>query len=281
MAEHSSPHQDAPRALAPLGFLLQSVLCQGIALGCVVGAQEICSAVAPVIPMGGRWAAATLIGVQALIAWAIARGVKLPPVWQLFNLVIVPGIAILASFEVPTLPLSILVFLVALLYLPTFWTRVPYYPTSVETYAEVARHLPSGRGFTCVDLGCGFGPLLRFLARGAPEGRFLGVEISPLAFVVAFLGSIPTHNIRIRYRSMWSLDLGAYDVVYAFLAPGPMPELWAKVEREMRPGSIFISNTFPAPAPADQVIEIPDRRSARLFLYRIAAKSQRPRGDAA
>lgn len=265
---HGASTQTGPRALAPLGFLLQSVLCQVIALGGSLAIRGAWPAVAPVVPLGAPWVAAVLIGIQALIAWLIARGIKLPPVWQIFNLALVPAIASLASFELPTLPLSILVAIVALLYLPTFWTRVPYYPTSTKTYAEIAHHLPIDREFTFIDLGCGFGPLLRFLARRAPRGRFLGVEISPLAFVGAFLGALMVRNLRIRYRSIWSVDLGAYDVVYAFLAPGPMAELWAKVEQEMRPGTVFISNTFPAPAPADQVIEIADRRAARLYLYR-------------
>jgi len=270
---HDTPTRTGPRALAPLGFLLQSVLCQGIALGGSLALRGAWPVTAPVVPLSAPWVAALFIGVQALIAWVVARGVKLPPVWQIFNLALVPAIASLASFELPAVPLSIIVALVALLYLPTFWTRVPYYPTSTETYAEIARHLPTDRAFTFVDLGCGFAPLLRFLARRAPQGRFLGVEISPLAFVGASLGALMVPNLRIRYRSIWSVDLASYDVVYAFLAPGPMADLWTKVEREMQPGSVFISNTFPAPAPADQVIEIADRRAAHLYLYRRPLKA--------
>ena len=39
----------------------------------------------------------------------------------------------------------------------------------------------------------------------------------------------------------------AGDVVYAFLSPAPMPRLWEKVQREMRPGTLFISNRFIVP----------------------------------
>lgn len=273
MSEKVAPQRRAPRALAPLGFLLQSAMCQGIALACALGARSGWSAAAPLVPWGERGMATILLVAQALIAWGIARGVRLPPVWQLFNLALVPAVASLAAFEVPTVPLSILVGFIALLYLPTFWTRVPYYPTSIETYAEVARHLPPDREFSFVDLGCGFAPLLRFLARRFPRGKFLGVEISPLAFLGAFAGSLLTRNLRIRYRSIWSVNLSSCDVAYAFLAPGPMPELWAKVEREMGPGSVFISNTFAAPVAADQIIEIPDRRGARLYVYRRPARA--------
>jgi hypothetical protein len=265
MLNESKSPTAAPHPLAPIGFLLQSFLCQGIALGCGVALRRL---IETFTPLWGWWTMLILVFTQAIIAWSVARWTKLPVAWQLFNLLVVPGIAALFFFEVPALPFAILVVLAALLYLPTFWTRVPYFPTSVETYAEVARLLPPERDFTAIDLGCGFAPLLRSLARSSPRGQFTGVEISPLAFLGASLGSLLHSNVAIRWRSIWNVDLGKYDVVYAFLAPGPMPELWAKVVREMRPGSIFISNTFAAPAEADAEIPISDKRGARLYVYR-------------
>jgi SAM-dependent methyltransferase len=188
-------------------------------------------------------------------------------VWQLFNLALVPGILSLASFDIPALPLTIILVVGLLLYIPTFWTRVPYYPTSLPTYERIAELLPNDRPFKMVDLGCGFAPLLRFLGSRFPNGEFLGVEISPLAFLGAWVRSIGSPNVSIRFRSIWLVELESFDVVYAFLAPGPMPRLWAKVEDEMAPNSVFISNTFPAPPPADEVIAIPDRRGAHLYIY--------------
>jgi hypothetical protein len=45
-----------------------------------------------------------------------------------------------------------------------------------------------------------------------------------------------------------------------------MPRLHTKAEREMRPGSIFISNSFWADdQPFDGIVEVNDSRSTRLF----------------
>jgi hypothetical protein len=70
--------------------------------------------------------------------------------------------------------------------------------------------------------------------------------------------------------SFWDGDLGRYDVVFAFLSPAVMAELGEKVRREMRPGSLFISSSFPVPDWEPEAIEqIEDRRGTKLFCYRV------------
>jgi len=57
--------------------------------------------------------------------------------------------------------------------------------------------------------------------------------------------------------------------VYAFLSPVPMPDLWCKVRTEMRPGSLFVSNTFDVPGVApDRVITLGNGRRA-LLVWRL------------
>nr|MBP9655293.1 class I SAM-dependent methyltransferase [Rhodocyclaceae bacterium] len=75
-------------------------------------------------------------------------------------------------------------------------------------------------------------------------------------------------NIRWRWDDLWQADLGNYDVVYAFLSRAPMPRLWEKVQAEMKPGSLFISNSFPVPgATPDQVIEVDCTPPRPLYCY--------------
>ena len=48
-----------------------------------------------------------------------------------------------------------------------------------------------------------------------------------------------------------------------------MPALWEKVVREMRPGALFVSNSFAVPGvEASEVIEVADARGTRLYCYR-------------
>ncbi|HSX69654.1 MAG TPA: class I SAM-dependent methyltransferase, partial [Pseudomonas sp.] len=63
---------------------------------------------------------------------------------------------------------------------------------------------------------------------------------------------------------------GGYDVVYCFLSPAPMAELWTKARSEMRPGSLLISNSFEIPGVAPgEVIELNDWRASRLLLWHL------------
>ena len=105
---------------------------------------------------------------------------------------------------------------------------------------------------------------------------FHGVETAPLPFIISWLRSkIAKAQFKVMYKNMWQVDLSRYDVVYAFLSPQPMPDLWQKVQREMQPDSIFISNSFVVPGvEPDEVIELGEGRATALYIWRIKDKNQ-------
>ena len=75
-----------------------------------------------------------------------------------------------------------------------------------------------------------------------------------------------------RYRSLWQVPLGDFDVVYCFLSPQPMPALWDKARREMAAGSWLISNSFAIPAVTpSRRLELDDWRSSQLLLWQMPA----------
>jgi SAM-dependent methyltransferase len=147
-------------------------------------------------------------------------------------------------------------------------TRVPLYHASRDAWEKLVELLPERSGLRFVDLGCGFGGPVAHLAKAHPEGSFVGVEASPFTWLVAWLRCLPHKNARIRLGSLWRTDLAGFDVAYAFLSPVPMPALWAKVRREMRPGSRFISHSFEVPLEFPQrVIPVEGRDGARLLVW--------------
>lgn len=149
-------------------------------------------------------------------------------------------------------------------------SRVPLYHSSRAAWEVLLGLCPEGM-VRFADLGAGLGGPLVYLAKARPDGFFLGVEASPLPFILAWLRALPVRGTcKVEFGSLWTLDLAGFEVVYAFLSPAPMAELWAKVQREMRPGSLFISNTFEVPGrEPDQRIPLPGRKDACLLLYRI------------
>lgn len=146
---------------------------------------------------------------------------------------------------------------------------VPLYLTNQRTIAALARLLPDRPGLVVADLGSGLGGTLLALARVRPDARFVGIETAPLPFALSWLRALFATRLRFTYGDYRRQDLAAYDVVYCFLSPVPMPDVYAKAAREMRPGSILISNSFTVPGhPAHEIVAVDDARQTRLHVWR-------------
>jgi SAM-dependent methyltransferase len=209
-----------------------------------------------------------LLLVEGLAAGALSRWLALPAWWQLINLLFFPAAGLMLLANVPAgWYLAGFLILVATS-LGAVVSRVPLYLSSAQAMAAVAARLPQGRPLRLIDLGCGTGGLLGHLARIRPDVRLHGVDAAPLPWLVSRLRL--GRSARIRLGSLWDEDLATYDVVYAYLSPAPMARLWDKVQREMRPGSLFISNTFTVPGRVpDETVELHDLSRGRLLLWRM------------
>ncbi len=159
-----------------------------------------------------------------------------------------------------------------LLLLAIFWrtdqSRVPLYLSNRATSQALLDLLPKSPG-RIIDLGCGTGSLLCRLARARPDCHCVGIEHAPLPWLIARLRTLGLPNVTIRRGDFWPESLAAYDFVYAFLSPAPMPRLWEKACAEMSPGALLVSNSFEIPgASVLQEVRVGDRRGTRLHCYR-------------
>lgn len=247
-------------SLRPLSALFFSLACQLAAFGLDA---VIFKSGLPLPP----WAL-LLLHSSAAFGCACFLGLSRP--WQFFNLLLVPLVSLSATAALPSWVWAAIAVFLLLIYLPAFWTRVPYYPTPTSMYDLVAEVLPRDREFTFVDLGCGFSGMIAYLAALRPKGRFYGIEIGPLPFFLSCLRACfsRNRNLEVSFRNFWKESLSRYDFVYAFLAPPPMKALWAKVQKEMKPGGLFITNTFAVDAKADDTKEIVDGRTYTLYFHK-------------
>lgn len=189
--------------------------------------------------------------------WRLIHGIFAPLAWLVAQLEIDPGWFLAAAI------------LLLLVYRGALAGQVPLYLSNRETAAALAELLPEAPGAGCLDLGAGLGSMLRPLAELRPDARFTGVENAPLTWLGGRLLTLGQPNCDWRWGSLWQTPLGDYDLVYAFLSPVPMEQLWNKVQAEMKPGSVFVSNSFPVPGIApDEVIEVEDSRRTQLYCYR-------------
>ena len=207
-----------------------------------------------------------LLGVLAV---GTGRGLGLTPLWIPFLLGFPWVMVWLLRHPAPVWlwPTAFLGFL--LVYGGGIFTRVPLYHSNRAAWHALLALLPP-YPLLFADLGAGLGGPLVFLAGERAESLFQGVEASPLTWLAGSLRTWPVRrNCSIRLGSLWSEDLAPYQVVYAFLSPAPMPELFAKARREMRPGSLFISNSFGVPGQEPHSrIPLPGRADACLLVWR-------------
>lgn len=188
--------------------------------------------------------------------WRIIHAGFMPLIWLTHEQQIDPGWFLLAFV------------LLLLVYRGALSGQVPLYLSNKQTVAALAELLPAREQIRFLDLGAGIGSTTVPLADSLPDDQFTGVENAPLTWLVGRILSLGRPNIHWRWEDLWQVNLAEHDVVYAFLSPVPMADLWKKVEAEMQPGSLFISNTFPVPGIApSHIIEVDCTPPRPLYCY--------------
>ncbi len=202
----------------------------------------------------------------AAISWFFGPA-RQAPWWLPIHLAFLPGLVLSQRIDVPSYVPAALFATLLLVYWSTFRTQVPLYLSSRLVRNAVETLLPPGV-FTFLDVGSGLGGVQAQLSGRRPEGTFHGVEAAPLPFLWSWVRLRTRANCRVRWGSLWACDFGQYDVVFAYLSPVPMTELFEKARREMRPGSLFISNTFAVPeCPPDRQLTVDDLHHSTLHVW--------------
>lgn len=215
-----------------------------------------------------RWS--VLVWPIGWVAMVLGSRWGLPSWWRLIQLLFAPALYWALQLALPPWIYLVLLILCLLLLSNSVADRVPLYLSSAAVWARLEQHLPHTAGARVLDLGSGLGGGLAWLAPRHPDVQFVGVENSPLLWLLSRLRLMRFSNAEIRWRNLWVEPLHDYDVIYAFLSPAPMRRLWDKAKAEMRPGSLFISNSFDVPGiEPDEQIVVGDRRGSVLHLWRL------------
>lgn len=207
---------------------------------------------------------------QALLAGLLSFVARLPVWWMPMHLLFMPLVIAALTLNISSTWYLLLFLGLLLIYGKSFVTQVPLYLSSESVNQALETLLPQQQQFSFIDLGSGCGGLLKNLANAHGNGSFHGIESAPVPYVISKLRSLLGSGYDVRWGDFWKHDFSRYDVVYAYLSPVPMNSLWQKAKKEMRPGSLLISNTFVIPGVApDKSIRLNDFSNSTLYLWRL------------
>ncbi len=214
----------------------------------------------------GAWRLALAQGAAAALWSGILRQ---PYWWTPIHLLFLPTAIALLTLQLPSWLYLLIVLLLALVFWGTVKGDVPLFLSSTAVADALTVIVDRENAGAFADLGAGVGSVAVPLA----QRRALKVdawEYAPLPWLIILWRCRKLPNATVKRASLWDCDLARYDVVFAFLSPAVMAKLGEKVRREMRPGSLFISSSFPIPDwQTESIVQIEDRRRTKLFCYRV------------
>ena len=196
---------------------------------------------------------------------------KLPNWWIPINFIFPIAFYLCFFSSIPAWVYPVCFVILVLIYWNTAGEQAPLYLSNSTTWQAIG-DLNSKQSGDFLDLGCGLGGILFYLAKRYPKKLCVGLESAPLPFIVAKIRQLlsPQTNIEIRYGDFWHHNFSSYGSVYAFLSPAPMEKLLEKILNEMPRGGLFISNSFTSSKIQPRcVITLRDRRQTELHIWYI------------
>lgn len=125
-----------------------------------------------------------------------------------------------------------------------FYKGAPFYPSKKKFRAALLEELKQIKNPVIAELGSGDGRIAIDMAR---QGyRVSAFEINPFLTLISklFAKLHRAKSLEILNQDFLKQDLSKYNVIVTYLYPGIMQKIAAKLEKEAKPGTLVISNTF-------------------------------------
>lgn len=212
---------------------------------------------------------ARLALIQAATAALCAAVLRQPFWWLPIHLAFLPAAIALLSLQLPSWLYLTALLLLALVFWGTIKGDVPLFLSSNGVADALATIAEQERVKVFADLGAGVGSVVLPLAQRLAL-QVDAWESAPLPWLITAWRCRNLPNVTVTRASLWECNLARYDLVFAFLSPAVMVKLGKKINREMSPGSLFVSSSFPIPDwQPESIVQLDDRRRSTLFCYRL------------
>jgi hypothetical protein len=227
-----------------LGRLLAALLIQllGIAL---------LTSVSLLLPYETR-AQVTLLHTALLLSaltFTLSKLASMPCRWQVFQLFFPVALLLALTLQLPGVVAPAVFFILLGLFWPTLKGGAPLFSSGQSTWDEVARLLPSTNDkLRFLDAGSGTGGLILAMASRCPDATIVGAEMACIPWLISRIRiALRRSHASARYINYQHIDFGHYDVVFTYLSPACMHDIWFKAKKEMRAHSLLLSYEFAIP----------------------------------
>ena len=126
------------------------------------------------------------------------------------------------------------------------------------------------------ELGAAWGSLAIPLASSFPDRPIIAYELStiPWLFLLLRVRVSGLSNIEVVRRDFFRDDLAKAAVVVCYLYPGSMVQLSTKLQSELIPGTVVVSNTFALPGwVPDQQVQLKDMYRTKIYRFVVDKES--------
>ena len=176
--------------------------------------------------------------------------------------------------EIEIIALLSALLIIAVFFVTTLITGSPPLATSdlaLRTMlATLPARLPGEDAGRIYEFGSGWGGVAMGLADKYPAHKVIGFELSliPWLYSIIRLKISKVRNVTFHLSSFMKADISDASVVVCYLMPETMVKLSEKLKKELRPGTLVLSNAFSLPGwePLDNFV-IPDTYLSHIYLY--------------
>jgi hypothetical protein len=215
----------------------------------------------------GMW---PLLAIQAAGAALFSVQFGQPRWWLAIHLFFLPAAIGLLALNIPP-PVYLVIFAgMALVFWGTAKGDVPLFLSSTDVATALDSIVAREQAGLFAELGAGIGSVAIPLGQRRPQVCIDAWEKAPLPWMILAWRARNQSNLAVLRNNFWEANLNRYDLVFAFLSPPAMPALKDKARRQMRPGTLLVSSSFPVPEwKPEEVRTLEDGRHTILYCYRI------------
>ncbi|NUJ97948.1 class I SAM-dependent methyltransferase [Candidatus Gracilibacteria bacterium] len=139
-----------------------------------------------------------------------------------------------------------LLIIIASLAIPSL-SIAPFAPTRKKDLKRIHTIMNLKKGQKVLEIGFGDARVSSYLAKNNKESDFIGIELSPILFIIAKINLFFSHtkNLKLKLKNAFKEDFKSYDYIYIFGMPDVLKnKLKEKFIKEMKPGAKIISYSF-------------------------------------